>query len=173
LDEYTVAIAEVTTKAKANVISDEESEAEKSRLQFLGGLYWDDDGLHMPGRNVFQSLYEGAKTKRLGPKFDSAVIEFSDRCPIEPYSSRYTDAERMFRDGHFHRTRVRFSGRSTVTSTRPRFSPWTIECEFAVRTDVIPPEQFLEVATVSGATKGIGDGRLKGYRMGRYAVEVV
>ena len=37
----------------------------------------------------------------------------------------------------------------------------------------MPLGQFVECAETAGRVKGIGDGRLKGYRHGRYAVEVV
>lgn len=176
LDEYSLAITEITNRMKANTISDEEGEAEKSRLQFLGALYWDEDhGLHLPGHNIFRSFYEGASALgRKGTTLDAAVVEFDDYPAVQPYTARYDDPEVLFKEGHFHRTNVKIpSSRSTVLSTRPMFSPWTVEIEFAVKVDVMPIEDFVAAAVLAGSMKGVGDGRLKGYRKGRYAVSVI
>lgn len=176
LDEYTKAITEVTdgSKGKNPRLAPEEASAMKSRLQFLGGLYWDPTaGVHLPGYNVFRSIYEGASALgRLGTKYDAAVIDYTDLCPIEPYAAKYDDPEAVFTDGHFLRTNVKI-GQSMVMSTRPMFTQWETTFMAVIDTESLGVDQFVAAATLAGRTKGVGDGRTKGYRKGRYDVEVI
>lgn len=175
LNPFQREIKSLTDRMKAKTISTEDAEEQKSWLQFQAALYWDKDGigLYMPGLNVFRSVMEGGSALgRLGTKVDAAVVDMDDQCPIDPYTSRYDDPRAMFDAGLLHRVPVKV-GQSKVVSTRPRFSPWTIDMNFAVQTDVMPVEQFVECAETAGRVKGIGDGRLKGYRHGRFSVDVV
>lgn len=173
LNEWSKQISDLTSRKKAKSISEEEFASDKARLQFLGGLYWDDEiGVYMPGFNVFRSIMEGGTMSRLGTKIEQAVVEYTDKAKIEPWSDKYSDGDAIFADGHYLTTFVKI-GTSTVLGTRPQFIEWAIDMTFSLDADVLHRDDFVACAEAAGRFKGLGDGRKKGYGKGRYTVEVL
>ena len=170
LNEYSKAISEVNSKIRSKSITVEEHAAQKARLQFLGGVYFDPEfGLYEPGYNVLRSIMEGGTIYRLKTKIGEAVLTYPDKVAIEPYTKKFDDAEEIYKAGHFLTTLVRI-GTSRVMATRPLFSEWSISIEFTIDESLITADNFVMCAEAAGRFKGLGDGRLKGYGMGRFAV---
>jgi hypothetical protein len=173
LNEFARAVKELTGRQKG--MDPDEFAAEKSRLQFLGGLYWDEEvGLHMPGYNIFRCFMEGGAMQRgNGVKVERALTIFPRKCAIQPWTDKFDDPEDLFRAGHYHMTMVKPTSASTVPATRPKFDSWVIDFPFSLDESIIDVTAVLAAAEAAGRFKGLGDGRKKGYGMGRFYVERV
>lgn len=144
---------------------------EMRRLEFLGGIYWDREaGLHMPGRCMFRSLMEGATATKNGKALGEAVVEYKQICPVQPWAEKYEAPEEALADGHVDMATVKI-GTSKVMRTRPLFTEWYLDFWLTLRTEKVSADTLMLAAEEAGRFKGIGDGRLKGYGMGRFSVE--
>lgn len=174
LNEYAVALRDITAKSKGRnaTITQEEFAEQKSWLQFVGSLYWDDEiGVAMPGRNVLRSFIDGGAKMTLGTKLAEATISYDWNCRIDPWSDKFDSAEDIFAAGHRHVVMVKIPGSgSQVQSTRPRFDQWSITFTATIDTTVLTADDYVRCAESAGRFSGIGDGRKKGYGMGRYTV---
>lgn len=170
LNKWAKAVRELTARKKT--MTEEEFAAEKARLQFLGGLYWNDEiGLHIPGYNVFKSFVEGGRMSKDGTKIEQAVVLYTQYCKVDPWTDKFDDAEKLYKAGHYFTTLVKINA-STVPGTRPQFTEWSLDIDLTVDETIIDVKSLLACAETAGKFKGLGDGRLKGYGRGRYNVEV-
>ncbi len=171
LNEYAKAVSNLTARKKS--LTDVEFAAEKARLQFLGGLYWDDEfGLHLPGYNVFRCFVEGARMSKNGIKLEQGIVDYTPKCAVEPHTDKYDDAEKIMADGHYFTTMVKI-GQSTVPSTRPQFIQWALEINFTFDTTIVDEPILVAAGEAAGRFRGLGDGRLKGYGRGRFDCDLV
>lgn len=166
LNEWARQVSALTARKKN--ITPEEFAEEKARLQFLGGLYWDDKfGLHIPGYNVFRCFVEGGRMSKLGTKLEQGILQQTLLCALDPWTTNYDEAEKLFKDGHHLTTLVKI-GQSTVPSTRPQFIDWSLEVDFTFDDSIVDAPMLLSCGEAAGRFKGLGDGRLKGYGKGRF-----
>jgi hypothetical protein len=171
LNSWTRQIKELTSKKKG--LAEDDFAAQKAKLQFLGGLYWDDEiGLNLPGYNVLRSFMEGGAMSKKGTALDQAVVDYDEHCAIDPYTGKYDTGEEIMEGGHFLTTMVKI-GQSTVPATRPSFFPWSVDFSATFDPEILMREDLITAAEAAGRFKGVGDGRKKGYRKGRYSVEVI
>lgn len=171
LDEYAKAVSELTARKKN--LTPEEFASEKSKLQFMGGLYWNDEiGLSLPGYNVFKCFVEGARMSKNGTKLEQAIVDYTPHCAIDPWAAKYDTADEVFADQHYLMTMVKI-GASTVPSTRPQFLTWALDISFTFDDSIVDEATLLSSGEAAGRFKGLGDGRLKGYGKGRFNCELV
>lgn len=144
----------------------EDDMLEIARVEWLGGLYSDDDGIYMPGYNVFSALIGGGKLHKLGTAIRRAAIIEEDRLEIDFDGSRH-DPEKLFEDKRFVDMRSVKVGTAKVMRCRPIFRKWKLT--FGVHYD----ESGLERSDLdrclrsAGAMVGLGDYRP---RYGRFEV---
>jgi hypothetical protein len=168
-------------QGRKKTMTAEEFEDQSARLSYLGSLYWDDGGLYFPGYNILRSWSEGAVrvARGLGGKLDDAVLDYTERCLIDPYSAKFGSAEDLLKAGLALTVMGRVPPRtgSRVPITRPSFpiqpDPWMINFSLTFDPELISRQEVLLSAVAAGKYKGIGDGRTKGFRRGRYSVEVL
>lgn len=146
----------------------DDDHAEVARLEFIGGLYWDDEiGPYIPSDNIYRSLWDAAKKYKLGKKFQEGVIFTSDVNPLAYQGPRTIDA--LWDDkNHVHRASVKVQ-MSRVVRTRPMFKDWSTEATFILDPNVLDLADINRIAETAGQLIGLGDWRP---RFGRYTTTI-
>ena len=152
--EWTRALAAVTKKTKK---TDEDHE-EVARLEWRGGLYFDDNlGPFLPGDNVRRSLLDAARLSKEGKRIERGVLRLTRVNPIQYDGPRTIDE--MWADSRFrHRATVRV-GTSKVIRTRPKFHGWSAEVTVSFDSAVIDRSDLVRIAKAAGDFIGLCDGR--------------
>lgn len=162
LDPATKALKVVSAKRTK---TDDDHE-EMARLEFLGGMYWDEEiGPYIPGANLHRCLVEGARLTKRGRHVERGVIVTDDVLPLG-YSGPRTPDE-LWADKNFVSRLSVGVTTSRVMRTRPRFPQWALEAELIVDTGQLDFEDIQEIAETSGMLIGLGDYRP---RFGRFDV---
>jgi hypothetical protein len=162
LNEHAKALKEVTSKRSKT----DEDQLHMSRIEFMGGLYVDEDGKYIVPEDVIEGvIVDGAKKSRAG-KIATAGVFCDGDFKLTKYEGP-KDPETRFNEGHFLRKAVRVQS-ARVMRTRPKFNNWE-----ATGTIVYDDEQLnkADVQTwlmVAGRQSGIMDHRP---RYGRFDVE--
>lgn len=169
-DFFTRAIAKIVAK-RTNMTDDDR--LEKSRLQFAGGLYHDEEiGPYLPGPNLVRSLRTAAhlvKHNKGGGEIERGFILLSERAPLDYAGPRTLDDLWNGGESKFVDRRMVKIGKSTVSTTRPIFVNWGAQFEFELDPSEIDVEDFQAYAEKSGKV-GVGDARKIGY--GRFSVKI-
>lgn len=154
LDPITMEIAKLSAQRKKT----EAIYLEMSRLEFVGGLYQDDDeDIVVPSWNVIRCLQSGATRFKLGKDIVRALVPTTLYTPIQ-YDGPRT-IEEMWNDGRFlSRKGVGINGRR-VFRTRPSFTDWKVEAELELDLDILTPEKVDQCARSAGLYEGFNDGR--------------
>ncbi len=156
LDPFTMEIAKLAAQRKKT----EAIHLEIARLEFAGGLYFDEaDGLgpHVPTWNIVRCIQDGATRFKLGKDIVRALIPVTEKTPIEYEGPRDVDA--MWNDGRFaSRKGVGISGRRVIR-TRPMFVDWRLVAELELDLDILTPEKVDQCVASAGKFQGIGDNR--------------
>ena len=137
-----------------------EDHVEMSRVEWEGGLYWDDDlGPYVPTSYAMTSLWQSAKLTRDGEGLRRAVTLLGDddgaRIPIEYVGPR--DIEPMWENTAYRLVQSLPQGRVRVTRTRPRFVPWHLHMTVLLEEALMNPSVLEEIATRAGRLIGIGE----------------
>lgn len=152
LDPVVRAIKKLTAKKTKKTDDDIE---EIARLEFVGGLYYDDDvGPYLPAQNVIKCLVEAARMLRLGKQIERGVIAGDARFTLAYHGPR-TPEEMWEKRGEFADTRAVGNKNVTVQRTRPRFNTWSADVELLVDTTVVDVEQVIHIADLAGQRVGI------------------
>jgi hypothetical protein len=171
LDECTKALKAAAKKRNKG----DEDQVEISRLEFIGGMYWDETlGPYIPTDNLQAMLVEGARKRKLGKQFE-ALVEVAPRDDVDGYAIRYPgprQIEEMFADPRFVFCKQVRVGQSKVMRTRPRFPKWEITFDIDSDTDAGGPSQdeIHQALTDAGNLVGLGDWLP---RYGRFGVESI
>lgn len=149
----------------------EEDHLELARLEFIGGLYYDQDlGPVMPAMNIEAALRDGAKTFKKG-KDVSRGLQITDMvAPIAYKGPR--DIEGLWGNGEsefVHRTSVVVQ-RNRVQRTRPVFNNWAIEVEGVFDENIFDEDMLNTICETAGMMSGLGDYRP---RFGKFTHELV
>jgi len=161
-DPLTREIKSVTGKRKKT----EDDLLEIARLEWLGGLYHDDDnGIHIPGYNLLAALVGGGKMQKLGTALKRSALVQEDAVPL--LYEGPSDPEKLFKDKRFVDMRSVKVGTAKVTRCRPIFRQWG--CKFTVlfEESALQREDLIRIAKDTGAMVGVGDYRP---RFGRFEV---
>lgn len=144
----------------------EEVLRQMARLEWLGGLYHDDDnGIHVPGYNIFACIINGGKIHKLGTAIKRSALVLEDKVPVQYDGSK--NPEKLFDDKRFVDMRSVKVGTSKVMRCRPIFQDWS--CQFTVTYD----ESSLQRGDLdrcvqsAGEMVGLGDYRP---RFGRFQI---
>ena len=159
-------VREIKKLTRKRTNKTEDDMIEIARLEFEGGLYWEDDvGPVVPAQNVHKCLVEAARTQKLGKQIERGVV------PAEPfYAIDYNGPktkEKLWEKG-FADTRPVGNQRAKVMRTRPRFNAWSLSVSFIVNPEMIDLDVFGTVAQIAGEQIGLCE-RYAGW--GRFVVE--
>jgi len=163
LDDIAKAMKKISGKRKK---TDEDHE-EIARLEFLGGLYVDEnDHPIIPGENIEATLIEAARLTKEG-KIATRALMVADNCLLKYDGPK--DPEKLWEDKQFRLRRSVKVKMARVMRTRPRFPQWETEAAVAYDSSQLDEQQIIDFMTKAGSMIGLGDWRP---RYGRFLVEV-
>jgi hypothetical protein len=155
LDPLTRAKKKITDKAR-NMTDDDREEV--SRLEFLGGLYYEPDiGPYLPGPNVQKCLLETARASRKGKKIERGVFITTSVNPLSYSGPR--DPDELWKDKNFVYMHTVKQGKGRIVRCRPMFRQWKADAEGDLDTEQINWDQFVDIAETAGQITGLGDWR--------------
>lgn len=161
-DPLTKEIKAISGKRKKT----EDDLMEMARLEWLGGLYFNDEaGVHLPGYNIFACMIGGGKIHKLGTALKRAALVVEDTVAIV-YDGPKTPAK-LFENKAFVDMRSVKVGTAKITRCRPIFKNWS--CTFSVAYDEnsIQHSEIDQCVTSAGLMVGLGDYRP---RFGRFEI---
>lgn len=157
LDAYAKAMKAITAKRGKT----EDDLAELVRLEWEGGLYWDETlGPYLPARYPMATMKQAAglskhKTALVRALVVSAV-DGSERLPLEYEGPR--TLEGLWEQGEeFCDVRAVKVGQARVFRSRPRFGEWTMTFRAALDTELLDLGQFEAIAARAGRLIGMGE----------------
>lgn len=128
LNKFARAIKEISGKRKKT----DEDYAEMGRLEWIAGLYVNEEGrLIIPADVLDSAMVEGAKKSKLGKQFKSAVFVPNDADLIID-KKNYT-VDKLWGDENYRDVRGVRVGQARIMRTRPIFRTW--ECTFTIQYD--------------------------------------
>lgn len=153
-DEMTKNIAAITGKRTKT----EEDKLEIARLEWQGGLYWDELlGPYIPGANVKRCFMNAATQGKLGKAFRGGLIPLDAEIPLVYPGPR--DIEGLWAAGTFLDARSTRIGGKKVWRARPRFNEWGIVTTMFVNTLLVNLDALRLYTAQAGVTEGLGDYR--------------
>jgi hypothetical protein len=157
LNEWVKEIRKITDKGSKKM--GDADHHEKSRLEFQGGLWYDDDGLGpiIPGDAINAMLVEGARKQRRGVDFEASVFCDEAMFPLEYDGPR--DREGLWNAGKFVDRRSAGIKDSRIMRTRPKFRDWSVTISFVVTDHSINTPEIKKALDDAGQRIGIGDWR--------------
>lgn len=150
--------ARAMKKISAKRAKSEQDYADLARLEFNGGLYHDADmGPYIPGPNIFRSLVDAARKRKLGTRVTSGLFVADDVNLLAYKGPR--DIDGLWADTNFrHEASVKV-GTARVIRTRPRFAAWATEATLVVDADALDGDDLTQIVEIAGSTVGLGDWR--------------
>lgn len=140
---------------------------ELARLEFLGGLYLDENGPVIPAQNIERALVDAAKKRREGPVAKSGM--FCDiHARLEYDGPRLADE--LWGDERFRFASLVKVGTARVLRTRPIFPNWSTVIIVTYDTEQVNLSTINEWVKVGGQLIGLLEWRPK---YGRYEVQGV
>ena len=131
---------------------------ELAELEWMGGLYVNDDGIPcIPSKVLKATLVEAAKTSRLGKRFTAGLF-ISDNPVIQHAGQERTVEELRSDPKHVDQRMVKVQT-SKVLRTRPIFPDWKLTFEVAYMPDQIEERDLDQAMETAGYIKGLGDYR--------------
>lgn len=160
LDDHAEALKKLSCNRKKTKAVYEEM----ARVEFMGGLYVNDDLLPcIPGLNLEALIVETAKETRQGKDAKRGIICDSD-VPIEYEGPK--NAESLWQDRRFRDRRSVRIGQVRVMRTRPVFKKWSAEIVISHLPDIFDGSDVDEIIQRAGMV-GLMDYRP---RFGRFEV---
>lgn len=138
-----------------------------SEIEFMGGLYLDNDVVVIPTKVQAATFVKGAMKDRRGPVAKAGVF-FSSHAPLD-YGEQLTPDELYASGRYTSREMVRVQ-QSTIVRVRPIFNDWSVVIPLDFDEDVIDKETILQAWMRAGHVVGMGDWRPQ---HGRFSVEFV
>lgn len=159
-DPLTKEIKSVTGKRKKT----EDDLMEIARLEWMGGLYHDDDaGIHVPGYNIFAALVGGGKLHKLGSAIKRCALVREDKVPLTFDGPK--EPAKLFDNKRFVDIRSVKVGTSKVTRCRPIFRDWEMTFTLLFDESSLQADDLTRVVRDTGTMIGLGDYRP---RFGRF-----
>ncbi len=151
LNKWSKEMKKVSSKRKK---TDEDYER-MAYLEFMGGLYLDEDlSPCVPGEVLTACIIEGAKKQKRGTAFKPAVF-VQGNYPLIYKGPR--DPESLWKQEEFRDIRGVRVGQAKVMRTRPRFKTWELKFEVDYNPKLVNKEEIEEAVVAAGQQCGIGD----------------
>ncbi len=136
-----------------------------ARVEWMGGLYHDEQGIFVPAYNVFAALRDGAKLRKLGTAVKRGLLIEEDRLPLE--FDGPDDPAQLFNDKRFVDMRNVKVGMSKVMRCRPIFHEWALSFTVLYDESQLQKSDIDTIVRDTGAMIGLLDYRP---RFGRFEV---
>ena len=140
---------------------------EIARLEFLSGLYMNEDGPVLPANLLEAVIVNGAKKSRDGLTAKSACFCL-EHARLEYDGPR--KADELWKDERFRFSSIVRIQSSRVSRMRPRFENWSAIITLNIEDTLVNPSQVTEWLVTAGNQVGIGDWRPQN---GRFEVEIL
>jgi len=167
-DPYARKMGEISSKRKKTDADYEEL----ARLEFLGGLYLNEDDEPCIPARVFEACIIGrgstARQSKLG-KSVAAAVWVDDSAPLQYDGPRNPD--KLWKEGYWRQDLVKVRT-SRVMRTRGQFKDWSADFTVLYDPDMVNEDELKHWIEDSGITQGLGDWRPQtGGHFGRFSVE--
>lgn len=167
LNEYALEISKISKKRGKT----EADHLEIARLEFVGGMYFDDEiGPYIPIWNIVRSIQNAGKQHKLGATVLRGVVPATEKTPVVYDGPR--DIEGMWDAGTFALRKSVGIGSSRTMRTRPVFTDWQIDAEIEVDLTQLDFEKVNQLIFEAGKYQGLGDNRPVFGRFHGHAIEV-
>ena len=153
LEEIVRQIAGITKKRNKT----EADHLEIARLEFLGGLYTNDNGPCLPAWNILRCLQDGAKRHKRGADVLRGIYPLVETVDLAYDGPR--DPDKMWKKGGFALRKTVGIQRSRTMRTRPVFSDWTAELPVEVDPTIWDVDTLAHVWKDAGTYAGLGEMR--------------
>ena len=159
MNEWTKKIKEITSKHHTK--KTEADEIEIMRLEWNGGLYYDENvGPYIPDSVIEGNIRDAAKSNRKGQAV-VAGMQVNDFINKLIYKGP-RDRENLYKDKRFVDIRpIKLQKSSTIMRTRPRFDNWAVEFFITAIDEIISIQEIKKFIEYGGTFKGYGDYRPK------------
>jgi len=167
LNEWTMKIKEITSKHFSK--KTEADGKELRRLEFHGGLYYDEDKEIpiIPDVFIEGTIRDAARDKKKGPTINAGLSVYPEKIPLIYKGTKDRDA--LYEDGNFVDNRIiKLDKKKALVRTRPRFDKWELEFEIKTIDEILSMKDVADFLTSAGTFKGLGDYRPK---FGRFIVK--
>ncbi len=161
-------IKEITSKGSKKMT--ESDYEERDRLEWEGGLYWDDEqGAVMPSDNIERCVQLGAQKSRIGKDVQAACFVQDETVKVQYEGPK--EKTKMFDNPAF----VLRKGVKVQTSRIIRIRPmiptgWNITFTIEYDDTILNEKSIVKAMNDAGALIGLGDWRPK---FGRFLVEML
>ncbi len=139
---------------------------EMARIEFLGGLYLNEQGPVIPANVIDATLTNAARKMKEGQLAKSGLFCVAHATLVYdgPRTANLLWADERFRDQQI----VKVNGKSSILRTRPIFSQWQTTVELSIEDGVINPARVTDWMHIAGTLIGFLDWRP---RYGRFESE--
>lgn len=163
LNGFSKAIKAISSKRKKTDADHEEI----ARLEWYGGLYLLEGRPCIPFNAQRATLYNAAKTLRLGQKvkaglfvYDHALLQYEGPSSVDE----------LWADDRFRDRRNMDVGGSTVMRTRPKFETWSIDMVIHFNDELLNLSEVDQFVTIGGSIIGLledrpSHGRYRAHRL--------
>jgi hypothetical protein len=164
LNEWSRELSKVSRKKNKT----EDDHLAMSRIEWLGGLYTDDDGdVCIPGEMIEAMLKKGAQKNKMGKLAEAGVLVEGSPKLVYDGAVKADKLESLFGDKRFTlRVGVRVK-QNRVMRTRPIFRRWSLPFEVQYLPDVVSTSDVRDSLEWSSKAIGLGNWRPK---YGRFRV---
>jgi hypothetical protein len=165
---YTMRIKEINAKGSKKITTADYEE--RDRLEWEGGLYFDEDvGVYMPSDNIERCVQLGAQKSRIGKDVQAAVFVVDGVVRVDYDGPR--DKKKMFADPRFTLRRGVAIQKSRVIRIRPMIpTGWSVSFEVEYDDRIVNGANLRKAMIDAGTLVGLGDWRPK---FGRFQCEFV
>jgi hypothetical protein len=164
LDEFALKMKRVSGKRKKT----EDDHREMGDLEFLGGIYHDDQlGPYIPAQNFERCLIDAAKKVKLGSQLKPAMVITTEVNPLAYSGPR--DLEGLMKDENFRHRASAKVGMQRIMRVRPHFREWSTYTVGELDTEQLDLVQLKQIVEIAGKMIGLGDWRP---RFGRFTGSV-
>lgn len=165
LNKFSKQLKVISSKRKKT----DEDHHEMARIEWHAGLYVNADGrLILPSDFLEATIINGAKKKKNGTKFRSAVFVTEDCELVIP--KKYKTAEELWNYEEFRDSRGVRVGQAKVIRTRPIFREWSVDVPVTYDPNQVNEAEIDSAMEDAGSMVGFGDFRPK---YGRFDVTVL
>lgn len=154
LNEWSKAIKSISAKGKKKTEADI---AEMQRLEWMGGLYTDEDGeVCWPGQNIQAMIRTAAKATKQGKDVQRG-LQCGGNWKLKHDGPK--DMERLFADQRYRLTNSVKVGQARVIRCRPRFPVWSLKFELEYLPDQLNKADIRTFLDYSGVYVALSDWR--------------
>lgn len=155
-DTLTKAIAVITSKRTRQT---DEDRIQVTRLEWEGGLYFNEQGPYIPGPNVKKCIMEAASLYRGGKDVQRALTPLDIEIPLIYAGPRNIEEMWAHPTVFVDQRGARVNGRSKIIRTRPKFPNWSIVTRMLLNVTALSLDDLILYTENAGRTTGLGDYR--------------